>query len=80
MSDKLHAQTATDVRVVNAGPSKVKDDGQGNETWVYKITLQNTTIKDLTDIEVRCRVFKYDELNPAAHNRMVRRKYLQKHQ
>ena len=60
---QLPAQTAANVRVVNAVPVKLKNFGGGIESWAYKITLQNATANDLADLEIRYRVYLYTELN-----------------
>ena len=49
-----------------------KDDE--NEVWAYRIVLQNNSKNDLTDLEIRYRIFHFDELdadgkpmNPLTH-------------
>ena len=66
-SAKLRAELPKAVRVLSAACFKAQEKGTGAdkaEYWAFKIALDNASGKDLSDLEVRYRIYAYTELNP----------------
>ncbi len=60
------ADPATSIRVVSADSFKDNSSPNGDdetEIWAYRITLQNSSGRDLPDLEVRYRVFYFEQLD-----------------